>query len=240
MLRRGVTLFWRAVKANWIPAIGIWTIGALLVWGYYRGGFVYDLAQTILSLRQKYGLIYPMCSMALFAAVLPLATQYLLVPKARATVPGRMAWLVPYWAYKGLEINLFYWLQAVTWGDGTGFWTVFIKVVVDQFIYSPTAGDITIILWMRYVARRYGEIPAGTPIAPKGWYQLYLVPVVVANWAVCSCSSWRRTPPRNRPRRWKLPPRSSGRSVRHRPNAVRRSNFHLPDAAVLTGCVPIR
>jgi hypothetical protein len=31
--------------------------------------------------------------------------------------------------------------------------------VVDQFLYSPTVGDITIILWMRYVARRYGEIP---------------------------------------------------------------------------------
>jgi hypothetical protein len=184
MLRRGVTLFWRAVKANWIPAVGIWTIGALLVWGYYRGGFVYDVALSILSLRQKYGLLYPMCSMALFAAVLPLATQYLLVPKARATVPGRMAWLVPYWAYKGLEINLFYWLQAVVWGDGTGFWTVFAKVFVDQFLYSPTVGDITIILWMRYVARRFGEIPAGTPIAPKGWYQLYLVPVIVANWAV--------------------------------------------------------
>ena len=40
MFKRGLVQFWNALKDNWVPAIGIWVLGALVVYGYYHGGFV--------------------------------------------------------------------------------------------------------------------------------------------------------------------------------------------------------
>ena len=57
--------------------------------------------------------------------------------------PGKPApwaeclFLTVFWAYKGIEVDAFYRLQALMFGNGSDFLTIFAKVVVDQFVYNP-------------------------------------------------------------------------------------------------------
>jgi hypothetical protein len=184
MFKRGVEIFWRALKANWIPAVGIWVAGALVVYGYYDGGFVFDASEWILSMRGRLGIVYPMLSMMLFGALLPTLTVILAHPKDRRIALHRLMYLVPFWTYKGAEVDLFYRLQAWVFGTSNDFVTVACKVAVDQFVYTPTVCMVSIVLFLRWVARRTGEIPAGSTIMPKSWYGQLALPVIVANWAL--------------------------------------------------------
>jgi hypothetical protein len=36
-----------------------------------------------------------------------------------------------------METDAFYRVQAWMFGEGTDFWTIFVKVVVDQFVWNP-------------------------------------------------------------------------------------------------------
>ncbi|MFA5257107.1 MAG: hypothetical protein WC360_03060 [Opitutales bacterium] len=184
MFTRGLTIFWRALKANWIPAIGIWIAGSFIVYAYYQGGIVKDAANGVMVLRERFGLIYPICSMTLFGALLPALTQALLSPSERAAVLRRLPYVIPFWAYKGIEVEYLYKLQGILWGDEPTLLGVIGKVAVDQFVYNPLLGAITLILYLRWVAIRIGELPAGTPRLPKHWYKLLVVPLLVATWAL--------------------------------------------------------
>jgi len=147
-------------------------------------GVVRHIADEVLLLRERFGLIYPITSMMVFGALLPTLTQIALCPSDRTMAVRRLPWLLPFWAYKGIEVEFFYKFQAVAWGDSPSFFTVFCKVCTDQFLYNPLLGAITLILYLRWLARKIGEIPADTKIMTKGWYQHLVVPLLVATWAL--------------------------------------------------------
>jgi hypothetical protein len=184
MFKRGLVQFWNALKDNWVPAIGIWVLGALVVYGYYHGGFVRSVSDEVLVLRGKYGLLYPIASMVVFGAILPSFSQIAIRPSDARLAMTRLPWLALFWAYKGVEIEYFYKLQAVVWGDSPSFWHVAAKVFTDQFIYNPILGAVTLILALRWIARRVGEIPADTKILGPGWYKQLVVPLLVATWVL--------------------------------------------------------
>lgn len=184
MFERGIRLFFQALKTNWLPAIGIWAMGSLIVYGYYKGGIVLDASEHVLALREDLGLLYPVLSMMLFGAFLPSLTQILLLPSSRASVLRRLPYLLPFWAEKGLEVELFYYSQSLLFGSEPTLPVIIGKVFVDQFIYTTTWGAISTVIYLRWMARRIGDIPADTAIAPNNWYSRVVFPVIVANWAL--------------------------------------------------------
>jgi hypothetical protein len=42
-----------------------------------------------------------------------------------------------------MEVDAFYRLQGVIFGNGTDFLTIFAKVVVDQFVYNPVWATVS-------------------------------------------------------------------------------------------------
>lgn len=184
MFARGLNLFWQSLKSNWLPALGIWVFGSLVVYAYYAGGIVYETALGVLELRERFGIIYPICSMVVFGALIPTLTQLLLRPSERRTALHRLPYIIPFWAYKGVEIEYFYKLQSQIFGSEPSALIVAAKVAVDQFVYNPILGAITLCLYLRWVAIRTGELPAGTQAVPKGWYTRLVVPLLVATWAL--------------------------------------------------------
>ncbi|ELR22370.1 uncharacterized protein ACA1_253670 [Acanthamoeba castellanii str. Neff] len=50
---------------------------------------------------------------------------------------ARFCFYAGFLGYKGMETDAFYRMQAYIFGEGTDFWTIFIKVVVDQFVWNP-------------------------------------------------------------------------------------------------------
>ncbi len=50
---------------------------------------------------------------------------------------GGVVFLCAFWGYKGIEVDLFYQLQAKWFGDGADAGTIVMKVFIDQFVYNP-------------------------------------------------------------------------------------------------------
>jgi hypothetical protein len=182
MFLRGLKIFWGALKENWIAGIIIWACGATIVTLYYHGNSLKNIAENILVLRGEMGLLFPILTMMIFGAVLPSLTQMLISPSDRMAALKRLPLLMPFWAYRGMEVEFFYRFQAWFWGNDSGFVTVACKVFTDMFVYTPV---ITIeMLYLRWVSRRVGELSQSEIIAPNGWYRKFIVPMLVADWAL--------------------------------------------------------
>ena len=182
LARRGIGLFLDALKANWIPAIGIWLLGAAVALGYYHLPWVHEWGTDIVELRGRTGLWYSLLATATFGAVLPTATQFILMKDARRTALLRLPWLFLYWGYRGIESDYFYRFQAWCWGADATMLVVTAKVATDMFVYNPIVTPEA--MYLRWVSRRLGELPPETKIFPKSWYRKIVIPWLFFTWAL--------------------------------------------------------
>jgi hypothetical protein len=182
LLTRGIAMFWRSLRANWITAVGIWLLGASLVFGYYHFGWVAEWGAEIEAIRTRTGILYPIVATAVFGACLPILTQFILMKDERKNAVLRLPWLVLYWGYRGVEADYFYHFQAWFWGAQATFPVIAAKVATDMFIYNPIVTPEA--MYLRWVSRRLGELPPETKIFPKGWYRTITMPLLVVTWAL--------------------------------------------------------
>jgi hypothetical protein len=174
----------RGARAN-LPAGAALVLASLvLVLGYYRQAGVHRALARIVDLRQSAGLPFAMVSTALFGAVLPLLYLHF-SRRTAAAVPGyrlgQGLCLTAFWAYKGIEVDFWYRLQAHWVGAGHDAATIAVKVFLDQFVYCPAfAVPVTAAVY---------EIVHGWPdqksivadLRAPGWYRRRALPVLIAN-----------------------------------------------------------
>jgi len=133
--------------------------------------------------REHYGLLFSAISTPIFAAVIPLFLQTLQRSSRSKATLGQLPFLVALWSLKGMEIDLFYRLQAWMFGTGTDVATIATKVVIDQFVYVVFWAGPTTILPYAYKDAGYSVQGARQLLGPN-WIRNRLLPVMVSNWAV--------------------------------------------------------
>lgn len=125
-----------SLRHNLVPGLFLWTIAAVVVGLYY----LFEPARpsfTVLSAwKEQGGYFYSIAATAVFAGLIPVL--YLAARSStRASLPaGGGLFLVFFWAYRGLEIDLLYRFQAVLFGSEPTFASVVPKVLVDLFVYN--------------------------------------------------------------------------------------------------------
>ena len=125
----------RGARANLAPGLALQAFAVALVLAYYRWPAAEAALHSVTGWRARYGVLFPVALTALFGGVIPFL--YLRArPATRAAHPWRDLWFFAgYWAYRGLEIDLFYRGLAVVVGTGHDVGTLAMKVVLDQFVY---------------------------------------------------------------------------------------------------------
>ena len=184
MILGTLRLLGAALRANLGPALLIWSIGATLVLSYHNSAAFRGAMGALVALRGQMGLLYPVMSTALFGGLLPGLSQAVFARRDWPSTRRSMHWLILFWAYKGLEIELFYRLQARIWGDGTDFPTVAGKVAVDMLVYNPVVAVPLQLLFLRWLARRAGTLHPDVPLLPRAWYRSLGWPLLVMVWAI--------------------------------------------------------
>ncbi len=153
-----------SLRRNVAPGLALQCIAILLVVLYYnddatragfdrmadfkaRTGYGYSFVATAIC-----GGLIPSLIMAardLYTKTSPLTIEPAQIRRGRELYPdarplvGRdymiacICFLSLYWGYKGIEVDAFYRMQGVMFGDGTDARTIVIKVVIDQFVYNP-------------------------------------------------------------------------------------------------------
>ncbi len=177
----------RSARENALPGLILWCFACAVVALYYLVPSVNGALSALGRLKAAGGYGYSALATALFGGFLPFFWRWL---SHRGTpspwkVPAWQAglFLTLFWAYKGVEVDFFYRLQALMFGSGAGFSTIAPKVLMDQFVYNPLWAGWTQLLGYWWLESSFRP----SALADRSfWGSLgpRLVTVLVSTWAV--------------------------------------------------------
>jgi hypothetical protein len=182
---------WRSgvegARANLLPGAALQVFALCLVLGYYYQPGVHNALSRLADFRERTGVAFGIASTALFGGVLPFA--YISLTRSDHLGDRRSRWikglsLTAFWGYKGIEVGLWYRLQAFMAGSGHAAGTIAIKVFLDQFVYCPVlAVPVTVFV---YQAVESGFDWAGlfADMRAPCWYRRRALPVLISNLGV--------------------------------------------------------
>lgn len=171
----------RAIRANLIPGFVLWVAGLVLVVAYYRHRPTHDALEALVGLRNRIGLLFPIVTTVLCGGVLPILFLRR-DPALRADYRAKnIGFLMLFWGYKGLEIELWYRLLSHLVGADASVRTVALKCFLDQLVYCPFfAVPITVIGFaFNHAGLRLAPVLAD--IRAGGWYRRHVLPTLIAN-----------------------------------------------------------
>jgi hypothetical protein len=125
------------MKANLKPALVLQAFALLILLAYYRTGAGHAWLSGIGELKARYGFVYSALATCLFGGILPYLVLLTTGKIARASRGPELVFYLLFWAWKGIEVDAFYRLQALAFGTGNDFRTISLKVLVDQLAYAP-------------------------------------------------------------------------------------------------------
>lgn len=127
----------KAARANLVPGLALQAFALALVLAYYLHAPAREALDAVAGLKQRTGYLYSLVSTALFGGLIPFVWLRLHPATRAATPPSHGLFLLGFWAFKGVEVDLLYRAQGWLFGNGTDVATVTLKVLGDQFVYVP-------------------------------------------------------------------------------------------------------
>ena len=154
-----------------------------LVASYYWVPSISGIWQAIGEFKTRWAVPFAFFSTAFVAAVLPFLIESLQGKPQRPGKHRRLMWLILFWGYRGIEIDLFYRLQGMLFGHGNDFRTLAVKVAVDQFVYTPFWALPTYVIALRLVD--YGGFtPQMKASLDRAFLTRTLPAILFTNWMI--------------------------------------------------------
>jgi len=126
---------YRGFSQNVVPAIVLVSIALLICLSYYFFSPAGSLFNAVGRLKESQGFFYAFWATALFGGIIPFL--YLVVRgEIRCQLLLQCAFYTIFWGLKGIEVDLFYRMQSILFGNSTDLYTVLMKTLVDQFGYA--------------------------------------------------------------------------------------------------------
>lgn len=174
----------RGARANLGPGIALQALAFALVVAYYRQPATHAAVNALAALHERAGLGFSIISTGLFGGLIPF-----LYLRGRSATRHRFSWaggaaLTAFWAYKGIEVDLWYRLLAHLVGAGASVGTVATKMFLDQFIYCPILAVPVTVLVYAWVETRFSVSPILADLRAGGWYRRQVLPVLISNLGV--------------------------------------------------------
>jgi hypothetical protein len=122
-------------RINLIPGIVLWVVGLGVALAYYKMDSAKGFFDGVISVKQTHGFLYSFLATGLFGGLIPFLYLWATgrIPKGMVACYG--VFFVFFWAVRGTEVDAFYRLQSILFGDGLDWSTIVTKVFVDQFVY---------------------------------------------------------------------------------------------------------
>jgi hypothetical protein len=125
------------MKRNALPGLALWSLALLLILANQLVPAARDAFASVAGWKVRYGLVFSAVTTAFFGGVVPFLFLLATGRIRRGRMAPELAFYLFFWAYKGLEVDLFYRLQSHIFGDQGTTGVVVRKALVDQFIYNP-------------------------------------------------------------------------------------------------------
>ena len=173
----------QAARQNRWPGLALWVFGVAVIAGYFLVAPVRSTLERLGELKTQYGLLFSLISTAIFGGLIPVLLQLLVNRKVPKGFVALLVGSVMFWAFKGVEIDLFYRLQASMFGNDNGVWTIVKKVIVDMALYAPFVGLLNCVLFYIWQDNDYSFSKTKTALG-SNWYVHKVLPALISNWCV--------------------------------------------------------
>lgn len=172
-----------AFRQNLWPCVMLNILVVSLVASYYLWPQVAGIWAAVGTLKTKWSYGFSLSSTVLSAVLLPFAAQGLM-----GTLPqnGRMRRFLGqalFWGYRGMEIDLFYRIQALMFGHGNDPATLATKVVMDQFVYSTLWAVPTYVIALRWIDQGGSWTDTHATLDRHFWRHTY-PSILITNWII--------------------------------------------------------
>ncbi|GAL17087.1 hypothetical protein JCM19235_5636 [Vibrio maritimus] len=124
-----------ALHKNFKAGVALQCFALFIALSYFYWPQSHLIFDVMSQTKAKYDWVYSAIATALFGGIFPLLVLNALGYKS-SRFGAELLCVALFWAYKGIEVDLFYQLQSHWFGDVLNVGTVVTKVAVDQFIYS--------------------------------------------------------------------------------------------------------
>ncbi|MEZ6095710.1 MAG: Mpv17/PMP22 family protein [Pirellulaceae bacterium] len=171
-----------AGRANLKAGIFLWVLGTLIVLGYFYWSPCKQFLDAVGKAKEQYGILFGVVSTSLFGGIIP---TLLLMKQPGRKIAFRTLLVANalFWAFKGLELDVFYRAQALMFGDDNSSKTVVLKTLFDALVYAPIIGLANVILFNRWLDLRFSLSKLWSELNPN-WYVTRVLPVLISNWCV--------------------------------------------------------
>jgi hypothetical protein len=125
------------MKQNALPGLALWLLAILLVVADRLMPSAHAAFQGVGTWKSRYGFAFSATTTAFFGGVVPFLVLLVSGRIRRDRLAAELMFYTLFWAYKGVEVDLFYRLQSHLFGDHAAAGTIVRKVLVDQLVYNP-------------------------------------------------------------------------------------------------------
>jgi hypothetical protein len=174
----------RGARANLGPGLVLQVVALAVALAYYYHAPTRALFERVMVFRAGTGFVFGIVSTGLFGGLLPFL--YLRAnPASRAGYGWRQGLLLTgFWAYKGLEIEIWYRVLAHVVGEGHDAMTILAKAFLDQFVYCPLFAVPLTVLVYQWNSMAFSFRAVRDDIGSPGWYKRSVLPTLLANLGV--------------------------------------------------------
>ena len=141
-----------ALRRNLLPGLGLWTVAIGLAACYFLIPAARPAFMRVQACRQKWGVAFSAVVALSCGGVLPVLVQQALGRIPAGAFRRHLLFAAVFWAWKGVEVDLFYRLQGWVFGNNPAPVTIALKVAADQFLYNPAWAS-----WNQIVAYRWRD-----------------------------------------------------------------------------------
>ncbi len=161
----------RGARANLLPGLALQAGALALVLAYYWHPPTREVLGRLAVWRLELGFTFSFVSTALFGGLLPLLYLWSrAATRARYDVRQSTA-LIALWAYKGLEVDVWYRLMALSFGEGHDVTTIALKSFFDQFVYCPFFAVPITVLAYEWIESGFHHRTVLADLRAPGWYR---------------------------------------------------------------------
>ena len=171
----------RAARANLAPALVIQAAVVAVVLAYYLWGPARAWLARLAEFKREGGYLFSLVAGVLAGGLLP---ELLTVAVFQRWRVGRenlssLAFGACFWGLMGMLVDALYRAQALVFGNGVDFATVFKKTAFDQFVFTPfvTIPLTVVVLEWRQAGYSLGAVSRALG---RGFYRRKVLPSVIS------------------------------------------------------------
>ena len=172
-----------SVEANVVPMVVLWAMAAALVLGYYHVPWVASALKPLHEWQDSQGCVAAFLNRFVFCGVLPgvfiLTMKKLAVRHPFAAIVAQTFWS----GICGIVSGWMYELNAVWFGTDADLWTLSVKTVSCQFVWTPFFFAPVGALVYFWIGRNFSFVRCRAEWTSGFWTETFL-PNLLVNWVI--------------------------------------------------------